>query len=222
MKNEDYFKKIKNDYQSATEYSSELYKNIGARLNSILAGTVVDIGNGGVINYSLDKIEKLICIDVIFEQKTNLNSKIECIYGDFYNLDFYTNPDCVLIQFLLHHLCDDLKLKKSLREINKNLRDNGKVVVVEILFPRFVEFFQNLFKGIIFIIFKLLRKPQVRFFSRESLTRLLADSGLRCYEMSEIPMGKKVSPAPVLFPKLRIPGILYPFRCVIVEARCCG
>lgn len=219
MKNKTHFVKIKKEYQKASEYSDELYQNIAARLNKILFGRVVDFGNGGIINYDTKKIIRLICVDIINKSKNITNRKIDFIYGDFYDFDLSCKADCILAQFLLHHLTDDIKLINSIKKIKNKLNEKGKIIIVEIEVPIFVELIQNITKPIIFKVLALIKKPGLRFFSSRSLFTLLAESGFKDIRIQNIPIGKKVSPAPVLFPKLRIPGKLYPFRCILIEAK---
>lgn len=219
MKNNIYFTKIHDDYRRASEYSEELYRNIAVQLNRILSGNVVDIGNGGIINYEIQNIEKLICIDLIFKEKKVSDKKIDFVYGDFYQIDLPFKVDHVLTQFLLHHLTDEINLQETIMKINRKLHDRGSFIVVEIVVPGWVELLQNVFKNTLFFSLRLMGRPAVRFFSERSLMRLLSESEFKHIDMKRISMGKRVSAAPVLFPKLRIPGRLYPFKCVLLEAR---
>lgn len=219
MKNKTHFAKIKKQYQDASEYSDELYQNIASRLNKILFGMVVDFGNGGIINYDTQKIEKLICVDIINKGKGITNKKIDFVYGDFYDFDLTCKVDCLLAQFLLHHLTDDKGLINSIRKVKARLNEEGRIIILEIEIPAFVELVQNIAKPLIFKLLALLRKPGLRFFSSRSLCALLAGAGFKDIRIQNIPIGKKVSPAPVLFPMLRIPGRLYPFKCILVEAK---
>ena len=219
MENKSYFEKVTKEYKKASEYSEELYQNMAIRLNKILFGRVVDFGNGGIINYDTQKIEKLICVDIINKNRNITNKKINFIYGDFYSPDLNSNADCILAQFLLHHLTDDKKLRISIRKVKTKLNERGKLVIGEIVVPRSVELIQNIMKPIIFPILALMKKPGLRFFSAQSLSALLADAGFNDIQIQNIPIGKKVSPAPVLFPGLRMPGKLYPFKCILIEAK---
>jgi len=219
MKNKTYFEKIEKDYQKAFTYNKELYRNVAVRLNNILFGRVIDFGNGGVINYETEKLEKLICVDIINKNMMLTNNKIDFIYGDFYNIELDIKANCILAQFLLHHLTDDGKSKKSLNKVKSLLEEKGILIIGEIVIPRFLELIQNITKLIIFGILALMRKPGVRFFSQKSLAGLLKQSGFRDIQIRNIAIGRKVIPAPVLFPKLKIPGKLYPFKIILVEAR---
>jgi SAM-dependent methyltransferase len=219
MRNKDYFKNIKEQYIESTNFSRDLYFNIGKRLTGLLYGEVIDFGNGGVINYGTDRISKLLCIDITNEETEISNQKIDFIYGDFYNMDLEFKVDCVLAQFLLHHLTNDAGLRNSLRQIRKILNREGRVIILEIEFPRFIESLQNISRPIIDRILAAMGKPGLRFFSSRTLTGMLRDTGFEQIRVENIPIGRRISPAPVLFPKLKMPGRFYPFRCILVEAK---
>ena len=219
MENKTYFTKIVEEYKKATDYNEELYQNVGKKLDEILFGKVVDFGNGGVINYDTRRIKKLICVDIIFENKSITGNKINFVCGNFYDINHGCKADCVLAQVLLHHLTDEKKLRKCLRKVKAVLNKNGKFIIVEVAFPRFLELFQNIIKPILFNILAMMKKPSLRFFSVKSLLALLAEAGFNNIQIQYIATGKRVSPAPVLFPNLRIPGKLYPFKHILIEAK---
>ena len=219
MENKPYFTKIRGEYQLASERSSELYRNIAQALQPNLKGVVTDFGNGGIINYDTSGLSKVICIDIINEQKDLSESRIDHIYGDFYNLKLERDSDCFLAQFLLHHLTDDEKVLSSLRNIKGKLNPDGKLIVVEIDLPPWVERMQAILLPALKRVLSLMHKPQIRFFSSGRLIRLLEDAGFENISLQTIPIGKKVSPAPVLFPRMQIPGKLYPFRIIMLKAR---
>jgi len=218
MENKPYFTKIKKEYQHASEHSSELYQNISHALNPNLKGVVIDFGNGGIINYDTSSLKKVICIDIINEEKHLSDSKIDHIYGDFYNLELDQHADSFLAQFLLHHLTDTDKIARSLNRIRERLNNNGKLVIVEIDLPVFAEHIQALVMPLLNVFLSMLKKPHVRFFSSRTLVKLVTEAGFSNIETQTISIGKTVSPAPVLFPRLKIPGKLYPFNIIMLKA----
>ncbi|PKN65109.1 MAG: hypothetical protein CVU57_11910 [Deltaproteobacteria bacterium HGW-Deltaproteobacteria-15] len=218
LSNKSYFTEIWDEYVDASEYNSELYQNMAKSLNKVLFGRVVDFGNGGIINYDTDTLAKVICVDILFKNKVLTENRIDFIYGDFYNIRLEGKADCILAQFLFHHLTDDRKLKGSLRIARCKLNDDGKLLVGEVVVPRGVEIIQNMLRPVLFYLLKALRKPELRFFSIRSLRSLLFDQGFVIVRIETIPTGKRLRPAPVLFPKMEIPGRLYPLRCVLIQA----
>ncbi len=218
MENRKYFSKIQEQYQAYYEYSRELYQNIAERLDKILFGKVVDFGNGGIINYNTDRLEKLICVDIINKNRMVTDNKIDFVYGDFYEIQLDRDFDCILIQFLLHHLTDDERLYRSFRRLKHAIKDRGKIVILEVVFPRCLEQVQSLLKPLIFWALKALKKPHLRFFSCDTVVGLLSVLEPSDVKIRYIPVGKKVIPAPILFPRLKLPGRLYPLRCILIEA----
>jgi hypothetical protein len=121
----------------------------------------------------------------------------------------------------LHHLTEDGKLKFALKKVKELLKENGILIVGEVAIPRFMELIQSIMRPLISGILAVLKKPGIRFFSRKTLAYFLVESGFEDIHITDIAIGKKVVPAPVLFPKLKIPGRLYPFKIILVEAKAC-
>jgi hypothetical protein len=221
INNKDYFLNTINKYRDASEYTGELYQNIGKYLNNRLCGRVIDFGNGGIINYQTGNLKKVYCIDIINENHSE--GKIEYMYGDFYDINLNIEADCLILQFLLHHLTEDSRLEYAMKKAKTLLVNPGKLFVMEVIFPAWIERLQNLFKPVIFSSLALLKKPSLRFFGIVSLRQLIMHAGFQILREEYISIrpldGKKMSPAPVLFPSLKIPGRLYPFKCVLIEAR---
>jgi len=218
MENKVYFTKIRNEYQLASDHSSELYQNISHALEPNLKGVVIDFGNGGIINYDTSKLKKVICIDIINEEKHITDNKIDHIYGDFYNFELDSQADCFLLQFLLHHLTDNENISLSLRKLKEKLDPDGKLLIVEIDLPGYAESIQSMVMPLLNMLLSLLKKPHVRFFSSRTLVKLVTEAGFSNIETQTISIGKTVSPAPVLFPGLKIPGKLYPFNIIMLKA----
>lgn len=218
MDNEDYFSSIRGDYQRAVEGSSEGYANIAAELAGLLRGRVVDFGNGGVIHYPIEHLERLTCVDIINDETPVRRGKVEFVKGDFYAYDFPAGTDCVLVQFLLHHLPDDARLAAALAALRRALGTQGRLVVVEALMPRPMEALQNALQPLTSPLLRALHKPPLRFFSRPALSRLLTDAGFTELRFRRVDVGARMAPAGALFPRLFIPGWMYPMQWVVVEA----
>jgi hypothetical protein len=221
INNKDYFLNTINKYRDASEQNAEAYQNIGRYLDKRLCERVIDFGNGGIINYQTDNFKKVYCIDVINDNRSA--GKIEYLYGDFYEMNLNIEADCLILHFLLHHLTEDARLEYDLKKSKTLLAHPGKLFVIEVIAPAWIERLQNLFRPAIFSFLALLKKPSLRFFGIVSLRQLIMHAGFQILREEYISIrpldGKKISPAPVLFPSLKIPGKLYPFKCVIIEAR---
>jgi len=218
MENKKYFSQIKEDYQEAVEYSGAFYGEIAGKLGEILHGKVADFGNGNVVHYSTEKIDKLLCVDIINEKRVITEGKKEFIYGDFYDFDFPEDLDFALAHWLLHHLPEDDLLEVALHKLNKALGIHGKFVIVENVMPGYMEAVQNALRPVLFYLLRLMKKPGLRFFSLASLTRLLKRTGFDQISVSHVDVVGWIAPAPVLFPRLRMPGWLYPLKCIVIEA----
>lgn len=217
MDNERYFDKIREEYQAAIADSSEGYANIGRLLDERLKGRVVDFGNGGIVNYQTASLEHLTCVDLM-PPPAPASGANSWEQGDFYSYDFSSGQDQVLVQFLLHHLPEDAPLEAALRRLARALPPGGKLVIVEMLLTGIAPAVQGLLRPLLRLGLHLLGKPDIRFFSRDSLTDLLQRTGFGQLTWQTVDVGRWVAPAPVLFPKLRMPGRWYPLRCVVLEA----
>lgn len=202
--------------------------NVGAVLDEILYGTVLDIGNGGVFFYNTDALEKIIAVDLAYPKEMQDTEKITFYSGDARNLGFLEDEkaDCVLMQFLLHHVVEntrkqtDESLTKLLSEARRVLKSNGRLIIVEpVVFPIF-ELFENIFYGLNSYILRLLNKPMVKFHCKSSLISRIEEVGYSNIESQKISLGKKWIPlAPALFPgKFVVPPCLYPTRFCCITA----
>jgi SAM-dependent methyltransferase len=222
VENKFYFKRIQREYGEASASSSRMYLDIGRRLDEVLFGTVIDFGNGGVINYDPRRLDRLICVDLIDPDASNrsgMDGKISFMQGDFYDIGIHVRPDCVLAQFLLHHLTDDRRLLLSLKKIRAMLKPGGRLILLEVRLPASAAAIQRILRPVLIQLYALLRKPPVRFFSLRALSGLLTEAGFTPASVQFIPIKGRVSPAPVFFPRLRMPGWLYPFKCMMIESR---
>ncbi|MGD2090148.1 MAG: methyltransferase [Candidatus Aminicenantes bacterium] len=220
MDNKEYFSKNKNLYKEEVKKCNVLYRNIANKLNEIISGKLIDWGNGGIINYDNERLKKVICFDIINENKILTSDKTDHLYGDFYQPEFPLKPDYILIQFLLHHLVDDEGIKNGLKECRKVLEHKNQLIVVEMVLPVYLEVIQNALKPLLFLLLTLFKKPTIRFFSKKSLFRALEETGFNVVKVINIELGKSMILSSVISPKLKLklPTLLYPTRCVILLA----
>jgi SAM-dependent methyltransferase len=218
MENEPYFESIRREYREAIDFSHEVYANIAAQLAPLLRGRVVDFGNGGVINYDTSGLESLLCVDVV-AHATASAPNVRFVQGDFHDFEIPAGTDVVLMQFLLHHLTDEARLEPALARVAQRLVAGGRLVVVEMLLPGPLEQLQRALRPLTAAGLRAAGKPDLRFFSRASLAARLQRAGFASLAFRKVAVGRRIAPAPVLVPALRIPGWLYPLDCVVVEAR---
>ena len=191
MENEEYFSGIKREYQEAIDFSSEIYANIGAALKPRLRGTVVDFGNGGVINYDTGDIDRLRCVDLVAHEPETSMPNVEFVRGDFYEYRIPDGTDAVLAQFLLHHLPDDARLDAALARLREDLGDKGRFVVVEMLLPAPAAWLQTLVRPLLYRLLGAMGKPALRFFSRASLQQRLRAAGFERLSWTRVDVGRR-------------------------------
>lgn len=218
MSDKEYFKSIESSYQNVVITSDILYMKCSELLNRYVNGNVLDFGNGGIVHYSLERITKLVCQDLIFEKKLIGPEKISYVFGDFYDFKPMIQADVVIAQYLFHHLDNNEMLVRSLKLLKHSMSDNSKLLIIEVKLPEFVRFIQFLSQPLITRTLKFLNKPSIRFFSFKSLSRLLNKADFEIIHYEQFNVEGQVNPAPVIFPRLSIPGWLYPFKMMFVVA----
>ena len=215
MENQEYFLRNRTAYKNAVSSSAGLYEQCGKVIEPYVQGRVLDIGSGGIINYSLDRVEQLVCQDIIFDKQTIGHDKVSFVYGDFYDYKPLFSPDTVIAQFLFHHLSDDYRLIDSLSRLRQSMPKSACLIIAEVEMPGFLDKPQRvLLKPAL----KLLAKPEVRFFTQPGLMDILSRAGFKSTVIKSFRIQGMVNPAPVIFPRIRIPGWLYPFRIRIIKA----
>lgn len=195
--------------------SAGLYEQSGKIIEPYVQGRVLDIGSGGVINYSLDKVDKLVCQDIVFGNHSPGSDKISFVYGDFYYYQPLFSPDTVIAQFLFHHLADNQKLIDSLSKLKQSMPRRANLIIAEVELPGFLNITQKFFlKSAL----KFFDKPEIRFFTQPKLMDILSQAGFKSTLIQSFRIQGMVNPAPVIFPRIKIPGWLYPFKIMILRA----
>jgi SAM-dependent methyltransferase len=224
----EHFIKTSKKYQEVVHNAnSQMYANIRERLNKELKGVVLDIGNGNVFNYDLERIESLIAYDLSF-QNVQDSDKVKYITGDARQLvDIKTHScDRVVLQFLLHHIVDSKKdvtnasAQRCLQECWRVLNSNGELIIVEMIIHPISESVQMFFYEHVFKFLSWMNKPMTRFYSRKRLKTMFAAAGFRGTDFSRVNIGKWIDPFEALFPGVvKIPSVLYPAACQFITAK---
>ena len=214
-------------HQSIQNANSELYKNIAVELNQNLDGTVLDIGSGNVFDYDLAKLNRVIAVDLAFSPDMQNTDKIKYMQGDARDLKDIGNDSCdrVIMRFLLHHIVEknkpltDDSVLTSLKESNRVLKTNGKLIIIEMLVLPFIEKAENILYGMNYRLLTLIHRPMIRFYSERNLCTMLKAAGFSQIMIKQIYMGKYVDPFGALFPGvIKLPVFLYPARCCSIIA----
>lgn len=223
-----HFVKQSERYQQVVDGANkELYENIRAELDRNLNGVILDIGNGGVFGYDVDKLERVIAVDLAFDENMQDSEKIKYIRDDARVLKTIESNscDCVVMQFLVHHIVDEnIKLTNdsilaSLKEAHRVLKPKGKLIIIEEIVLFFIEYVEDVLYKMNFRLLILINKPMIKFYSEKGLRSRLRSAGFALVTIKKIDQGKWVDPFGGLFPGVvKIPAFLYPAKCCAIIA----
>ena len=202
---------------------AEYYEKAAILINNDLpdwGGVVLDIGNGGIINYDYKKLKKLLCADIY------VSEKIKQTYRNMPNIEFtetdITNMkniksnvyDAVIVQKVIHHLAvpsySETKKNavRALRECMRVLKPSGKLIICESTVSRWFELLEIFFFPLMLKMCDFIKFDRVYQYSPKSLERLIR-SGLKgkveIEKMQDIGMGKYV-----LFLGRKLPARILP------------
>lgn len=166
----------------------EFYENAGKLLNSRLpqGGRVLDIGNGGVINYDHARLSRLDCADLTVSQtavrKYAACPNIRFLRGDIFNLSGLPSGsyDAVIVQAVIHHLAGPSfqdtrsRVSSAMAECLRVLRDGGLLFIMESTVVPWFERVERLLYPLMQAFFTLCRFGRVYQFSPKSLAALLS------------------------------------------------
>jgi len=224
---EEHFRGVNEKYCRVLEDSyGAMYANIRNELDRQLTGIVLDIGNGGVFNYSLDRLEKVIAVDLVLGDERP-EENVQCIAADvrrLADLDI-VRCDTILLQFLLHHVTarsmaeTRADLLTILRNCRGRLKEGGRLVVVEMTINPMLELLQNVVFPVVHTGMALFGKPAARFYSQRSLGRMIQTAGFGIVESRRIAMDRFIDPFPAIIPGIvKIPSCLCPTQCNLITA----
>jgi len=157
-------------------------------LRGRLSGRVLDIGGGGRSDYPLEKIDRIVSLDLSVEplRKPEEAGRVELILGDARNLGLAGSSfNSVLFIHSIHHLAGD-----NLRQTRQNfercfgesfrvLKNPGRIFIVDAVFPESIQALENLFFNISSAFLSLMQKPMVYFPSLPDLTGMLRKAGFK-------------------------------------------
>lgn len=108
------------------------------------AKRLLDVGNGLVFNYDVEKVRQIVALDLFLDQiNTSIYPKnIRFKKGSALNIpELNESFDTVLMEMLLHHLVNKtsngslLNARQAVSEAFRVLKPNGKLVVIESCVP---------------------------------------------------------------------------------------
>lgn len=146
---------------------------------------MLDIGNGGIINYEYSELKKLVCADI------SVSDKIQQAYKNVPNIEFVeTNIldmaifedgsfDNVVVQKVIHHLAEDsykktrINCMRAMRECIRVLKPGGTLIICESTVSRWFECLEIIFFKLMLKCCDLVKFDRVYQYSPKSLEKLL-------------------------------------------------
>lgn len=228
MKKEDnYFRRHYETYaEEILSIQPEFYKNSAAFINEGLneCSSVLDIGNGGVINYNYEHLSKLDCVDIVLNpnaiEKYSKDKQISFFKSNILDLQEIKDGtyDAVVIQAVIHHLAGlsksktDENVKKALSSCSRVLKPNGKILIIESVVVRPFEILELVVYPLMQLFFKICKFDTVFQFSDKSLCKFVELLGYKITNCAPVNLDKFV-----WLMGRKVPTVLTPCRAIWIE-----
>lgn len=213
-KNISYFDKNQN-YEDYVR-TLDTYKYCTLTINQTIGagvGEVLDIGNGGIINYNVSKIEHVVALDLFLDENSS-SGYPNVIYkkGSALAIPFPDNCfDMILMQNLLHHVVGkDINeskqlLEKVTKEAHRVLKPNGKLLILESTVPRWFFYIE---KKIYAMFWRLnpINHPPVLQYTQEYIKMIAEANKFSLIEFMIVPKGKYIIQFGIKFPSILTPA----------------
>ncbi|MCI9480678.1 MAG: class I SAM-dependent methyltransferase [Lachnospiraceae bacterium] len=206
-----YFESFIDEYaDEIVAIQPEFYENAAKFINKAMeqtgsdGKTVLDIGNGGVINYNHRNLKKLVCADLSISTKA-INRYAECINISFCEANMLdlsqwqeNTFDVIIVQTVIHHLAGktlrqtELNVEKGLRECMRILKPGGQLLIVESTVKVWFEYLERWFYPLMQLFFRMIKFDTVYQFSSKRLWQFINTMGFDIMEHEEIKMDKYI------------------------------
>lgn len=205
-----YFENHAEDYaETIMAIQPLLYKNMGKIINRNVSDgdNVLDIGNGGIVNYDYKRMNRLVCADLyvseLAQKKYKDEDNVDFVKGDILNLTQEESlrgykPDVIIVQTVIHHLARGTyrdtvaNVEKAIRECMEMLECGGRLVILESTVTAWFEKIERIMYPLMQLFFRVCKFGAVYQFSSKSLYRLISNMGLEIKESEEVELDKYV------------------------------
>lgn len=227
MESKKYWEGISNEYaDEILKIQPQFYYNSAILINGSLTNCykVLDVGNGGVINYDFSSIKELVCMDIhtSFDTISKFQKfpNIRFVEGNILEKTYFGDEefDAIVIQTVLHHLAGksfaetEKNIEKALKECARIIKKNGKIVIVESTISSLFERLEKIFYSTMQLIFDLIKFDNVYQYSRKSLERKIESLDFVIVHKEEVKLDKYV-----WLLKFKIPTFLTPLGAMYFE-----
>ncbi|EEQ12391.1 Methyltransferase [Yersinia mollaretii ATCC 43969] len=221
--NADYFLTGHSDYKKQIE-SIDTYKFISQALDNKLHGVdkLLDIGNGGIFDYSTENISEIFGLDLFLDSITDdvvVPDNVRMIQGSALDIpESLSNFDAVLMVMLIHHLvgkdvqsCVD-NARRSFEEAYRVVKPGGRLLVMDSCVPAwFYAIETRLFKAASWVIERTIKHPPVLQHTNSGIAELMKNVGFGDIEIIIVPKGKYI----VQF-GVKVPSFITPTQPVLI------
>lgn len=216
-KNVDFFA----DNPKYKEYIHEfdIYKYSTLTLNRSIGegiGELLDIGNGGIINYDASKIKSIVAMDLCLDEgHVSEYQNVAFKRGSALDIPFENDRfDMVLMQNLLHHVVGKSvkeakgMMERVITESHRVLKQGGKLLIIESTVPKWFYIIETIAFPL-FVRINPLKHPSTFQYTQEYIKGVAEERGFDLLEYVNIPKGKYI----IQF-GFKFPSILTPVRTV--------
>ncbi len=205
------------DYQHLVE-SLDTYELTTKALVGELRGRVVDVGSGGVVNYSCAEITELILVDLSTDYPNHVTLPADAIVktGSAVSLPLADGThDGLLMQMLVHHLAEDdfsttrARSQAAFCEAYRVLKPGGKIVVIESTVNACLEFAERISFPLTRRLLRLIGHPMVLQWTPTRLGAFAREAGFTDIRPTRIPRGRWMIFLGRRLPTFLVPVMLY-------------
>ena len=201
------YKKYVNEFEVYRYSTMTINQSINTGIRELL-----DIGNGGIINYDASKIGNITALDLFFdENQTPEYSNVKFKKGSALDIPFENGKfDMVLMQNLLHHVIGkNIKeskkmLERAITESYRVLKPHGKLLILESTVPAWFYIIESMAFPL-FARLNPLKHPATFQYTQECIKEAAESKGFTLLEYVNVPKGRYIIQLGFKFPSALTP-----------------